>query len=251
MPKFFSALNTFVMGRRPYNTVFSFNYHNISHIVRFLKEIKPQLPVQQQVIADIGGGAAPYYEFFSDIASEYTVLDVENVLPKNDARKIKFIESFAESLPLESNSLDIVLSNQVLEHVISAEKAVSESFRVLKPGGFFIGSVPHISPIHLEPYDFRRFTELGLKKVLEDAGFTDIRITGNGGVFRAAALLVLMDATLSKMTPGKPQRVLTKKHFLMFPITGLVNTSAMVLDFLIGDKKRSPSNYCWIARKRQ
>lgn len=250
MQQLFSILNTFIMGKRPYNTVFSFNYHNISHIVRFLQSAKAFLPKQKLSFIDIGGGAAPYYGFFQEQIGQYTVVDVQNDLPKNDNRNITFIKSFAEELPIPDNSFDVVLSNQVFEHVQTPEKAAAESYRILKKGGFIIGSVPHISPIHLEPYDYRRFTEYGLRKTLEEAGFKNIKIDDNGGVFKAAALMVLMDLTLSKREDGKPQKFLTKKHFLLFPFTGFVNVSAIVLDFILGDRKRSPSNYCWIAQKQ-
>lgn len=249
MKQVFSLLNTFVMGKRPYNTVFSFNYHNINHIVRFLNNAKTNLPVGKLSFIDIGGGAAPYYELFKEMIEQYTVVDVQNDLPKEDNRNIAFIKSFAEELPIPDNSFDVVLSNQVFEHVQSPEKAAAESYRILRKGGFILGSVPHISPIHLEPYDYRRFTEYGLRKTLADAGFTNIQINGSGGVFKAAALMTLMDLTLSKRVEGKPQRFLTKKHFLLFPLNGFVNVSAIILDFILGDKKRSPSNYCWIAQK--
>ncbi|MDZ4844932.1 MAG: class I SAM-dependent methyltransferase [Chitinophagales bacterium] len=250
MQQVFSALNNFIMGNRPYNTVFSFNYHNINHIVRFLNEAKKNLPAGKLSFIDIGGGAAPYYILFKEMIKDYTVVDVENVLPKEDDRNITFIKSFAEELPIADNSFDVVLSNQVFEHVQSPEKSAAESFRILKKGGFILGSVPHVSPIHLEPYDYRRFTEYGLRKTLEEAGFTNVKIDGSGGVFKAAALMTLMDLTLSKRVEGKPQRFLTKKHFLLSPLNGFVNVSAIILDFIFGDKKRSPSNYCWTAQKK-
>lgn len=249
MQQLFSVLNTFIMGKRPYNTVFSFNYHNISHITRFLQSAKASLPKQRLSFIDIGGGAAPYYTLFQEMIGQYTVADVQNDLPKGDNRNITFIKTFAEQLPVPDNSFDVVLSNQVFEHVQSPEKTAAESFRVLRNGGCIIGSVPHVSPIHLEPYDYRRFTEYGLRKTLEEAGFKHIKIEGNGGVFKAAALMILMDLTLSKRVDGKPQKFLTKKHFLLFPLSGFVNVSAVLLDGLFGDKKRSPSNYCWIAQK--
>jgi ubiquinone/menaquinone biosynthesis C-methylase UbiE len=40
-----------------------------------------------------------------------------------------------EYLPFESNSIDLVFSHEVLEHVQDDQAAVSEMVRVLKPGG--------------------------------------------------------------------------------------------------------------------
>jgi len=45
-------------------------------------------------------------------------------------------------LPFEENSFDIVFSNHVLEHIEDDKKAMSELFRVLKPGGMGIFQIP-------------------------------------------------------------------------------------------------------------
>lgn len=40
-----------------------------------------------------------------------------------------------EALPVESNSVDVIISNCVINLTIDKEKVFKESFRVLKPGG--------------------------------------------------------------------------------------------------------------------
>jgi SAM-dependent methyltransferase len=53
--------------------------------------------------------------------------------------------------PFETGSFDVVISNQVLEHVSEIETFCSESYRVLRPGGFAV----HIFPTRrmlLEPH---------------------------------------------------------------------------------------------------
>jgi ubiquinone/menaquinone biosynthesis C-methylase UbiE len=245
----FNLLNKIIMGERPFNTIFSFNYHNISHIVKFLIRAKNLIESKDNVLVDIGGGDSPYYQILQDIVKTYVVIDLDQALPKKEERNIQQIVGVAEELPLHDKSVDIVLSNQVLEHVMNVEKAVTETYRILKYGGYFIGSVPHICPIHLEPYDFRRFTFFGLKMILSENGFKEIRIEGNGGVHKAAALMVTMDWVLSKYKEGKNQRFHNVRHLALFPIIGCINLFAIFMDYLIGDKNRTPSNYCWIARK--
>lgn len=46
------------------------------------------------------------------------------------------------NLPFEENSFDVVFSNHVLEHIEDDKKAMSELFRVLKPGGMGIFQIP-------------------------------------------------------------------------------------------------------------
>lgn len=246
----YRKIDGLIMGKRPYNTIFAFNYHNIRPIVRFLDRSKQHITQEQRVLLDVGAGASPYYPIFEEVVDRYIVVDMAESLPDTEMRPIEQKVGFAEALPIESASVDIVLSNQVLEHVLDERKAVEESFRVLKAGGLFIGSVPHISPIHLEPYDFRRFTYYGLKKILEDHQFEVIEIEGNGGIHRAMAMSLTMDWMLSNNEVGKPQRFNGLKHTLLFPVTGLINLLAILGDYILGDKKRSPSNYCWVARKK-
>ena len=45
-------------------------------------------------------------------------------------------------LPFEDNSYDVVFCNHVLEHIEDDKKAMSELYRVLKPGGFGIFQIP-------------------------------------------------------------------------------------------------------------
>lgn len=52
--------------------------------------------------------------------------------------------SFSSSLPYQDNKFDIVYSIEVLEHVHSPYTFIAELFRVIKPGGTVILSVPNV-----------------------------------------------------------------------------------------------------------
>jgi demethylmenaquinone methyltransferase/2-methoxy-6-polyprenyl-1,4-benzoquinol methylase len=51
--------------------------------------------------------------------------------------KIKFIHANAENLPFENNFFDKYVISFCLRNITYIEKALLESFRVLKPGGIF------------------------------------------------------------------------------------------------------------------
>lgn len=239
-----------LLGEHPHNTFLSFNYHNVSHVNKYLeKEINSIKSNQQYILADIGAGKSPYYKVFSEICSEYIAIDMKDNLPKNEKRSIKQINGIAEEIPLKDSTVDIVICNQVLEHVNDPMKSVNEIYRILKPGGKFIGSVPHVSPVHLEPYDFRRYTDLGLKKLLDSVGYTDIKIEGSGGVHSAAVLMITMDWMLTPRREGVSQGFSPMKAFLLSPAVGFMNLSSYILDFLIKNKGRTPANLCWTANK--
>ena len=47
-----------------------------------------------------------------------------------------------ESIPMEGSSFDVIICNHLLEHVENDRKALSELYRILRPGGWGILLVP-------------------------------------------------------------------------------------------------------------
>ena len=58
-------------------------------------------------------------------------------LEKTGYKNISFVNGDIENMPFEDNTFDVIISNCVLNLVPDKEKAFSEIFRVLKPGGHF------------------------------------------------------------------------------------------------------------------
>jgi ubiquinone/menaquinone biosynthesis C-methylase UbiE len=58
-------------------------------------------------------------------------------LIKTGFKNIEFIQGDIEEMPLPANTFDVVISNCVLNLVPDKQKAFSEIFRVVKPGGHF------------------------------------------------------------------------------------------------------------------
>lgn len=77
----------------------------------------------------------------------------------------------AEALPFVNNTFRVVVSQETLEHVRDPFKAVSEVFRVLRPGGTFYCQVPFVIGYHPGPTDFWRFTRQGIDELVRQAGF--------------------------------------------------------------------------------
>lgn len=55
---------------------------------------------------------------------------------------VKLVPCSAEELPFEDDSMDMVFSSHVLEHIPNQQKALEEIYRVLKPGGYHVCIVP-------------------------------------------------------------------------------------------------------------
>ncbi len=52
------------------------------------------------------------------------------------------------AFPWADGSMDIVVSNQVFEHLKNVWRPMSELFRVLRPGGWLVLSVPNLGSLH-------------------------------------------------------------------------------------------------------
>lgn len=105
-------------------------------------------------------------------------------------------------IPCETASIDIVYSNQLMEHLHpeDARRQLDEIHRVLKPGGKYVCITPSaLSGPHdisyyfdLSPQGFhiREYTNLELTRLFRAAGFrrTDCYLGGNRFVFRAPRL---------------------------------------------------------------
>jgi SAM-dependent methyltransferase len=128
-------------------------------------------------IIDIGGRALKlgqdrsYAKLLVNNAKNYWIPDI------NSGGDVTHIMKGPYLLPYENNSIDLVLSGQVLEHVDNPFKLVEECKRVLKPGCFMI----HIAPSekgrwHDNP-DNWRFGRDAWKAITKDVG--GLKITGD------------------------------------------------------------------------
>ncbi|MDP3982949.1 MAG: class I SAM-dependent methyltransferase [bacterium] len=53
-----------------------------------------------------------------------------------------------EKWPLKNKSFDVVISNQVIEHMVNVDNFIKEIYRTLKPGGYCIISTENLSSWH-------------------------------------------------------------------------------------------------------
>ena len=67
----------------------------------------------------------------------------------------------AHQIPLADGSVDAVLIQAVLEHVLEPHRVVAEIHRVLRPNGLVYAETPFLQPVHAGPYDFVRYTASG------------------------------------------------------------------------------------------
>ena len=76
-----------------------------------------------------------FYKRFRKMKNlDYTTCDLNS--------PIADVKADIQNLPFEDNSFDVIFCNHVLEHVEDDKKALSELYRVMKPGGWGIFQVP-------------------------------------------------------------------------------------------------------------
>ena len=84
-------------------------------------------------------------------------------------------------LPIASNSLDLVTAMDSLEHIPRDNAALSEIFRILKPGGTLLATVPAFGFLWSEHDEalqhLRRYTAAELTDKLRLAGFAPGKVT--------------------------------------------------------------------------
>lgn len=161
-------------------------------------------------IWDIGSGSGIVAEFL--IKQGFTVIGVEpspvGSLLANRRGVTTLCAEFG-ALVLPANSLDAVSMFDVLEHVSDRSAVLNEVFRVLRPGGYLIVSVPALQTLWSQLDEsighFLRFNKRSIKNELSLAGFT---ITRMGYFF----LLTVLPLLLLRVLPyrlGKRQALAT------------------------------------------
>jgi len=66
---------------------------------------------------------------------------------------------------------DIIFAEQVFEHLLYPYRAARNVHRMLRPGGYFLLTLPFLLKIHDVPNDCSRWTPQGLPYFLEECGF--------------------------------------------------------------------------------
>lgn len=77
----------------------------------------------------------------------------------------------ALALPVADDAIDASICISVLEHVHDPYQAVREWHRVMAPGGRVLAWIPFFFGVHGYPGDVSRFTEEGVRRLFQRAGF--------------------------------------------------------------------------------
>jgi SAM-dependent methyltransferase len=115
------------------------------------------------------------------------------------------IEGSVLEMPFETNTFDLAVSLDVIEHLDQHLEALRELRRVVAPGGALLVTVPAYGWLwsgHDEiNHHFRRYTRRSLQRVAQQAGWQQVRTTYfNSLLLPVAILLRALDRWSTKTT---------------------------------------------------
>jgi SAM-dependent methyltransferase len=184
-------------------------------LIDLLNAVRDMAPLEAPRVLDYGCGGSPYRSLFT--GAVYHRADLAG------GADLDFPFTSDSRLPPEVGNYDLVLSSQVLEHVLDPALYLSECFRVLKPGGKLLVTTHGTFWDHACPHDYWRWTAFGLRKAVENAGF---------GVLEAKKITTGIRAALYLLEQNLDPRILGTGLY------GIVSTYFLRLDCKSGSECR-------------
>jgi SAM-dependent methyltransferase len=111
-------------------------------------------------------------------------------------------------LPLKDNSFDLMISENVLEHVKKPWIAVMELQRVAKSGGIIFVKVAFMQPVHNYPTHYFNMTKEGLLSLFNDTpNFTILKSGVEEDQMPSYTLMLVLSNYLRLLFPRTEERV--------------------------------------------
>ena len=205
-----------------------------------------------------------YAKFFDSLPKPAVVLIVgggiagKGLVPHLEAPDIQFVETdvyFGDrnqvicdghDLPFADNSVDGVIIQAVLEHVLDPPQCVAEIHRVLKPNGVVYAEIPFMQQVHAGKYDFTRYTHLGFRRLFRmfdelDSGMS----SGPGSAMAWAYQYLLLSFVRGSLMRGVMRGFARLTGFWLKYLDLLVKDSPGSLDaacgvYFMGTKAEKP-----------
>jgi SAM-dependent methyltransferase len=161
--------------------------------------IKDEAQHVHGTLLDFGCGQKPYKDLFPNVNS-YIGVDIEISGHDHENSQVDIFYD-GKKIPFDDNTFDCIFASEVLEHVPNNHEILSEFYRVLKPHGKVIITVPFFWGEHEQPFDYIRLTKYGISNILSQKGFTNIHIKRLGG--NIESIFQILTAHIIELVPKK------------------------------------------------
>lgn len=135
------------------------DYESLSEVVSFKSDLFSNNVQANDKVLEIGVGSGPNLKYYGSKASTISALEPNRafdefilesaVAAKVSPNKMRIVPGYAEKIPMEDDSVDVVIGTMVLCSVQSVAKSLQEIYRVLKPGGKYIFTEHVAAPTNL------------------------------------------------------------------------------------------------------
>ncbi len=168
--------------------------HNEEARYQWVEKTLGKIPSGHKIL-DAGAGELKFKKYCTHL--EYVSQDFAQYDGKGDSSGLQTqtwdnskldIVSDITAIPVDDDSFDAVMCNEVIEHVPDPVKALKELNRVLRPGGYLVVTAPFASLTHFAPYHFSTgFNRYFYKEHLEALGYEILDLHANGNYFEYMA----------------------------------------------------------------
>jgi len=138
------------------------NKFNLANMGIFVKDLqilvrkmlsKLRLPEKSKIL-DIGGATGRNLQFYFNDCNknfEFFIVDISDEalrVAETKGFKTFCLDIETAQLPFSDNTFDIIIAQELIEHLYNPEMLVKEVSRTLKGGGFFLLTTPNIVSLH-------------------------------------------------------------------------------------------------------
>jgi len=158
------------------------------HLATWVSAAAASVP-EGSLVLDAGSGDAPYRDLFSAMMYESAdFMQVDKVYePPTYVCDLR-------DIPVENARFDLVICNQVMEHIPAPVDLLRELSRVTKPGGAIWMSAPLFFEEHEQPHDYYRYTQFAWRHLAEEAGLDVVSLEWMEGYLGTLAYQLSMAA---------------------------------------------------------
>lgn len=152
--------------------------------------------------------------YFSNAQSKFDISQYDLIVMYLDPNVSEKTDTQAISTSLQDSTFDYVICRDLLEPLPQLSKSLQEIYRILKPNGQLIVTVPFLMPLNEPPHSEARYTHHYWKKLVEEVNFREVQIQRQG-LFWSVIVEMLRSLVYDKATKHPPRSLLIHYYSLL------------------------------------